>query len=141
MASNRSTWISALTSVLSGITGVASAQAGQDWPVLEGHDSAELPMLWIRTPDQSVETIPLQYRLDDNVAVRIYRLDWSTAPAMSTAEAWIEKIVEAVMLSSALDAYVTLREYRASRSVLRDFPICCEEVEFKIVSHRNFGDL
>lgn len=141
MASNRSTWISALTSVLSGITGVASAQAGQDWPALEGHAAAELPLLWIRLPDQSADAIPLQYRLDDRVAVRIYRLDWSTAPAMSTAEAWIEKIVEAVMNSQALYSYVTLREYQGSSAVLRDFPLCCEEVEFKIVSHRNFGDL
>jgi len=92
-------------------------------------------MLWVKTPDQSVVTHPELYRLDDAVLVRIYRLDWDTKATFASAEAWIEKIVEKVETDPTLGGTVVFSEYVSSRAILRDFPLCVEEVAFKMVHH------
>lgn len=141
MASNRSAYIANMVTMLTGVTGAASAFAGQDWPETQQHESSELPMLWVKTPDQDVEVNPGQYRLDDLVQVRIYRLDWDTKATFANAELWIEKVVEAIEAEPTLGGCVAFSEYNASRAVVRDFPLCIEEVDFKVVHHRSFTDI
>ena len=136
MASVRDSIYAQFITLLAAITGVTATGEGQDWPQLEEYNEAQLPLVWIRhAATGKMDKIPTKYKITERITIRVYFVDLNLIENETTAESWIEKVIEKMEsnwnLTGVVD-YITLKTYTIRE---RLFPVSSIEVTYDVDYH------
>lgn len=141
MASSRATFFNDFVTQLATITGITTSGHGKEPAQLDEYTESQLPLLWvIHGKTNKTEKIPNKYRITEATVVQIFYADWEIIENKSTAESWIELIVEKAESDYTINESVNFIDVKNVNIRDRDFPISCVEVEFEVVYHINRTD-